>query len=155
MYTLAVRSFVQHHRSFFTRQEDRFYQNDENDDDENDDDDNDNEYDRRKRFRHAYEVALATDTQGYCVTGNDIATERSPQELSAVSWASFCTGLLAEEEATFRIQALDCDNLFDRLKLASHMLRAKKQELRSKMEKAGLKFRAEDMEGEAGDEPFL
>jgi hypothetical protein len=62
---------------------------------------------------------------------------------------------LAAEEATFRIQALDCDNLFDRLKLASHMLRAKKQELRSKMEKAGLKFRAEDMEGEAGDEPFL
>ena len=65
--------------------------------------------------------------------------ERTPQELTAVSWAAFCTNLLPEEDATYRIQALDCDNLFDRLKLANHMLREKKILLEKKMKRAGIK----------------
>jgi hypothetical protein len=68
--------------------------------------------------------------------------------LTALSWASFCTNVLPEEDASFRVQALDCDDLFDRLKLASHMLREKKNQLRQKMEKAGLKFKGEEFDEE-------
>jgi hypothetical protein len=76
----------------------------------------------------------------------DGGMERTPQELTAISWAAFCTNLLPEEDATFRIQSLDCDNLFDRLKLASHMLRQKKNQLKQQMEKAGLKFQGEEFD---------
>ena len=91
-------------------------------------------------------MALETDTQGYRVSESAALTERSPQELSASSWASFCTNILPEEDASYRIQAMDCENLFDRLKLASHMLREKKHVLKKEMEKAGLKFRGEDFD---------
>ena len=110
-----------------------------------DEDDDVQELDRRGRFRQACQVALSTDTQGYCLSqGSDL--ERTPQELTALSWAAFCTNILPEEDATFRIQALDCDNLFDRLKLASHMLRQKKNQLKQQMEKAGLNFRGEEFD---------
>ena len=111
-------------------------------------------FDRRKRFRQSYEVAMATDTQGYCVSStaaNSTTTrssDRSPQELTALSWASFCTELVPDEDTTFKIQALDCDDLFERLKLASDMLRAKKADLKEKMKKAGLTFRDEEDESQ-------
>jgi hypothetical protein len=54
--------------------------------------------------------------------------------------------VLPEEDAAFRVQALDCENLFDRLKLASHMLREKKNQLGQKMKKAGLKFKGEEFD---------
>lgn len=101
--------------------------------------------DRRGRFRQAYSVALATDTQGYCLP-KSAGIERSPQELTAMSWAAFCTNVIPEEDATFRIQALDCTDLFDRLKLGSHMLREKKNHLREQMKKAGLKFKGEEFD---------
>ena len=63
-----------------------------------------------------------------------------------MSWAAFCTDLNPDEDITFRIQALDSDSLFERLKLASHMLGNKKAKLRVKMQKAGLKFRGEDLD---------
>jgi endonuclease III len=53
---------------------------------------------------------------------------------------------LPDEDTTFKIQALDCDDLFERLKLASDMLRAKKADLKEKMKKAGLPFRDEEDE---------
>ena len=80
--------------------------------------------------------------------GQDSTVDRTPRQLSALSWAAFCTEMLPEEDATFRIQALDCDNLFERLKLASHMLRQKETALRAKMEKAGLRLKGDDTEGE-------
>ena len=121
-------------------QEDRFY-----DDLGDDEDDEVSELDRRGRFRQAYQIALATDTQGYCISqGSNI--ERTPQELTALSWAAFCTNVIPDEDATFRIQALDCDSLFDRLKLASHMFREKKNQLKKQMEKAGLKFKGEEFD---------
>lgn len=102
--------------------------------------------DRCGRFRQAYQVALATDTQGYCVSQGNTqkSQERTPQELTAISWASFCTEILPEVDATYRIQALDSENAFDRLKLASQMLREKKAMLKSKMEKHDIKFGGED-----------
>ena len=123
---------------------------DDDDDDEDDDDESDVLLSRVSRFRKAYDTALATDTQGYRVT--DDTGERSAQELTAISWAAFCTDLLPSEDSTYRIQALDSDQLFERLKLASKMLREKKAQLRVKMHKAGIKFRGEDLDE---DEPTL
>ena len=126
----------------------------ENEEEEDDDDEEEEEeecLDRLGRFRGAYDIALSTDTQGYQVKNAD-AGGRSAQELTAVSWAAFCTDLLPSEESTFRIQALDSDQLFERLKLASQMLREKKARLRVKMHKAGIKFRGEDLDE---DEPTL
>lgn len=139
--------------------EDRFYMDEGEDDggDEEDDGDVDEEddeaevfLDRQTRFDKAYNIALTTDAQGYRVT--DDTGDRSAQELTAMSWAAFCTNLLPSEESTFRIQALDCNNLFERLKLAAQMLRETKARLRVKMHKAGIKFRGEDLDE---DEPTL
>jgi len=125
--------------------DDRFYEDsdDEGDSDEGDDDDDSLDLDRRNRFNRAYEVALATDTQGYCVSSQK-NLDRTPAELTALSWSSFCTELLPESDATYRIQALDSDNLFDRLKLASHMLRDKQTVLKKKLETAGIKYWSDD-----------
>ena len=121
--------------------DDRFYQLDEEDDEENA-----RELDRRGRFIRAYQVALDTDTQGYFLSKQD-TVDRTPQELTAISWAAFCTELLEEDDATFRIQALDSESLLDRLKLASYMLQEKKATLQTKMEKAGL--RGDDVDDES------
>lgn len=127
-----------------TLQDDRFY------DDLGDDEDEEvARLDRRGRFKQAYEVALATDTQGYCVSQGGMTIDRSPQELTAMSWAAFCTSTIPEEDAATRIQALDCEDLFERLKIASHMLKEKKNRLKKAMEKAGIPF-----EGEEFDEDF-
>ena len=146
-------------RMRLARLEDTFYDEGTTEDDEDcDDDDDDSLYvDRRKRFRRAYEIALETDTQGYqSAAGNTIlADHRTPQELTAVSWAAFCSELLSETDAPFRVQALCSETLFDRLKLASAMLQRKKKLLRSRMETAGLRLsgeeEGEDDEGIEGD----
>ena len=68
-------------------QDDRFY-----DDLGDEEDDEVSELDRKGRFTQAYNVALSTDTQGYCVpTGSKL--DRTPQELTAISWAAFCTNV--------------------------------------------------------------
>lgn len=89
---------------------------------------------------------MSTDTQGYSVsgsTGSD-SGQLSAQELTATSWAAFCSEIVAEEDATYRIQALDTDKLFERLKLAAYMLREKKAGLEKLMIKDGIKFREKD-----------
>lgn len=116
----------------------------EGDDDETDFDDNNGNRDRLSRFETAYRTALATDTQGYCITSTDEKIlGKTAQELTAVSWAAFCTDLLPEMNPTHRIQALDSDNLFERLKLATHMLRQKETQLKADLVKAGV-----DVEGD-------
>jgi hypothetical protein len=117
-------------------QDDRFY-----DDLGDDEDERVVELDRRGRFKQAYEVALATDTQGYCTSPGGMTIDRTPQELTAISWAAFCTNILPTEDAAPRIQALDCQDLFERLKLASHMLKEKKNHLKAAMKKAGIQFK--------------
>jgi hypothetical protein len=102
--------------------------------------------DRRGRYRQAYQAALSTDTQGYSVsgsTGSD-SGQLSAQELTATSWAAFCSEIVAEEDAKYRIQALDTDKLFERLKLAAYMLREKKAGLEKLMIKEGIRFREKD-----------
>jgi hypothetical protein len=56
--------------------------------------------------------------------------------------------VLPEEDASFRVQAIDAEDLFERLKLASHMLRQKKNQVRQLMQKAGLKFKGEEFDEE-------
>jgi hypothetical protein len=121
--------------------DDRFY------DDLGDDEEEDVvELDRRGRFKQAYQVALATDTQGYCVSEGSDTVDRTPQELAAISWASFCTNILPGEDAAARIQALDCDSLLERLKLASLILREKKNNLKAEMKKNDIKFKGEEFD---------
>jgi hypothetical protein len=119
--------------------EDRFYSDatDKEEDDEEEEDD-EVESDRLQRFRTAYQVALDTDTQGYQLFNQDTG-DRTARELTAISWAAFCTEIVPEQDAMFRVQALDTDNLFDRLKLAVYMLREKKKRLAVQIEKSGLK----------------
>ena len=134
--------------------EDRFYsepdddREEEDDEEDDEDDDDDTDADRLKRFRTAYQVAMDTDTQGYQLVNQEVG-DRTPQELTAISWAAFCTDNVPEpQDAMFRVQALDTDNLFDRLKLAVFMLRAKKKKLMQQIEKAGLK--GSDFDEETG-----
>jgi hypothetical protein len=145
---ISLTAIIYYTFHIIVQQDDRFY-DDDLDNDDDDDDDKLLNLDRQGRFQKAYQVALRTDTQGYCVAPGSTTVARSPQELTAMSWAAFCTSNLPEEEdAAMRIQALDCDNLFERLKLASHMLKEKKNRLQTAMEKAGIPFRQEEEEGE-------
>ena len=100
---------------------------DDDDDDEEDDEDdsNDNvELTRLQRYQQAHEEALASDSQGYCVSIKDDRL-RSPQDLTAVSWAAFCTEAVNELDAPYRLQALDTPDLVERLKLGLYLLNEK------------------------------
>ena len=124
---------VMKHRMKLAKLEDTFFEGEDDDDDDGDD----RAIDRRRRFERAYQIALSTDTQGYQYSGKPC--DRTPQELTAVSWAAFCSELLPEEDAMVRLEALNCENLGHRLKIANVVLRRKKALLLSRMEKAGLK----------------
>ena len=160
---------IMQHRIRLAKLEDTYYDDTYDDEEEEDEDvlDSNNEakgkndgvyIDRRKRFRRAYDVALAFDTQGYQVfakpatAGESAPTtaDRTTPELVALSWAAFCTEILSEIDAAVRIQALDCDNIFNRLKLASALMRQKKAMLRARMEKAGFSVSADDESNEGG-----
>jgi hypothetical protein len=118
----------------------------EEDDDDDDDEDNDlDEYgyeeDRAGKFRIAYKVAKMYDMQGYTVQQSPAEGERSAQDLTALSWAAFSTeDMPDEQDATYRIQALDMTDLFERLKLASFMFKEKKAELKTKLEQVGINY---------------
>uniref|UniRef100_A0A7S2W004 Lon N-terminal domain-containing protein n=1 Tax=Eucampia antarctica TaxID=49252 RepID=A0A7S2W004_9STRA len=133
--------------------EDQFYKDDDNeeeedeeeDDDEEDEDDEDiADLDRSGRFRLAFKTAKATDQQGYINPLLAAKCERSLQDLTAISWAAFCTEEDRLDLAAYRIQALDCDDLFERLKLGSHMMKEKKESLQKLMKKNGIKFESRD-----------
>lgn len=133
--------------------EDQFYQDQSvdngNDMEDIDDDDNDEitEQDRRGRFQQAYEIAMETDTQGYLYTSKSSSKleDLSPKELTALSWAAFCTDLIPNStDAMFRIQAMDETNIIERLKLASKMLKDKKGRVETQLKKAGLNKEEDD-----------
>lgn len=88
----------------------------------------------------------------------DDTLSRSARELSAISWGTFCTdgpsntmmmaALPKEQQSviekdnletiTYKIQALDCDKLFDRLNLGFHLLRRKKERLQIILKNLGM-----------------
>lgn len=126
--------------------DDKFFADDLEDD--NDDDDDDRVLDRRRRFQQAYRISMETDTQGYVSgsAGGNSLSRRSPKELAAVSWASYMTEILPEQDATYRIQAMDETDVFERLKLASYMLREKRDRLQKQLDNAEVKKKKKDDE---------
>lgn len=137
-------------------------ENDEDTDvDDDDDDDDEFELDRTARFRRAFEMAKSTDTQGYIHSASSSdgdSSQRSVQDLAAISWAAFQTDrvheddsggggvigeggqLVASSDVLFRMQASACVNLADRMKLALEYYLEKKAELKESLEKVGIKY---------------
>ena len=123
--------------------DDKFFADDLEDDE---DDEDDQVLDRRRRFQQAYRISMESDTQGYVSgsAGGESLTRRSPKELAAVSWASYMTEILPEQDATYRIQAMDETDVFERLKLASFMLKEKRDRLQKQLDKADVKKKKKD-----------
>jgi hypothetical protein len=139
--------------------DDKFFDDDveededeDEDDDEDDDDDDADEpaMDRRRRFQQAYRVAMDTDTQGYVSSsqGSSQDNGRAPKELAAISWAAFMTEFMLEQDATYRIQAMDETDIFERLKLASYMLREKRDRLQKQLNIADMKNKSKEEDDE-------
>jgi len=121
---------------------------DDDDDDEDDDedylDDDDEVTGTKGALRKAIQIAKASDTQGYTITAteNDKGElyKRSIQELTALSWGYLSTEVWGEEDEDnmllkYRLQALNTDDLADRLILVSKMLIDYKNMLTKKREK--------------------
>jgi hypothetical protein len=96
---------------------------------------------------------LATDTQGYQVVSSPSSTERTikssslrnARELTAISWAAYCSDVVPTlESITYRIQAIDTSNLFERLTIAFQMLRKKKVAIQQQLQQAGLQYKRDD-----------
>jgi len=139
-------------------------EDDDNDDESNDEEDNDAEYnlDRTGRFRRAFHIAKSTDSQGYISSKDEASSQRSLQELTAISWAAFQSDrlleddedvlfamnengqLVASSEVLFRIQALSSSSLEERMKLALQYIQQKKLELKQSLEKLGIKYDNDD-----------
>ena len=125
---------------------------DEHDDDDDDDDDEDEstegstdydeKMDRVAQFQKAFDNAVETDTFGYKTIKlqSEQAAIRTPKDITAISWAAFCTGDKSNmQREVMKIQALDMTNVLQRLHLAAAMLMEEKKKLRAKMALAGIK----------------
>lgn len=134
----------------------------ENDEEEEEDDDDEDEddldvVDRVTQFETAFESAKESDNQGYILqpsTATDNLSSsnkndnvlRTPKDLTAISWAAFCTGEPDNvQRQAIQIQALDMTNVIQRLQLASAMLREEQMSLKAKLALAGIK------DGDSGD----
>jgi len=147
--------------------DDEFDEEDMNsDDDDDDNDDDDSEIlDRVAQFQEAFESAKETDNQGYILqptTATDnLSSEkialRSPKDLTAISWAAFCTGSKdgskdSIQRQAIQIQALDMTNVIQRMQLASAMLREEQNSLKAKLALAGIQDILKGGDGGVGDE---
>merc|ERR1711933_471189 len=113
------------------------------------DDDMEDELDREGIYKSAVEDAKMSDSQGYMVSPSsslgciDIGQkQRSIQDLTAISWAVFCSSEEKEDKTvTIRIQALDSSKLLDRLYMGLFVLREKKKDLEEKLALVGRRKR--------------
>ena len=119
-------------------------------------DEDEEHLDRVAQFEEAFEGAKETDTFGYVVQPYNAvdnlswpdqskkkkkqsSTMRTPKDLTAISWAAFCTGNRTDiQRDVMKIQALDMTNVLQRLQLASAMLRQEKKKLKAKLALAGI-----------------
>jgi hypothetical protein len=114
---------------------------DDVEDDEEDDEDDDGEMkDRKGRLESAFKIAKACDYQGYKVQSftaaeqvdqASITTTRNLQDLTALSWAYFSAEKNPDEILSYRLTALECTDLQERLKLALAMLSEQRSKLRT------------------------
>lgn len=105
---------------------------DDDESDEEDDYDEDEDDNRRSRFERAYQTAKSTDMQGYTFSSTGLY-DRSIQDLTALSWAYFASEEKPEDNLVYRLRALECDDVNERLKLALTMLNEMRSELKSVM----------------------
>ncbi|KAL7428509.1 hypothetical protein ACHAXM_001297 [Skeletonema potamos] len=82
---------------------------------------------------------------------------RSPKDLTAISWAAFCTGSKdgsknSIQRQAIQIQALDMTNVIQRMQLASAMLREEQNSLKAKLALAGIQDILKGGDGGVGDE---
>jgi hypothetical protein len=127
--------------------------------------------DLNEQFQYAFHQALNSDTQGYTTVRSISSSSsssflfkglRSVQQLSALSWSAFC---IAPMDVSYKLQALDCNDLFDRLKLAAYALRELKHEMEAKVALRGIDKSSrqkrhfhdllhEDDEDDTSDDPY-
>jgi hypothetical protein len=81
---------------------------------------------RVERYEESYAHAMESDTQGY-LSSSSSDNQRSAQELTAISWAAFATEAVDDLDAPYRVQALDTDDLSERLKLGLFLLNEKRR----------------------------
>jgi len=98
--------------------------------------DDDHDLDRNGRFQEAFLVAKNSDSQGYMVSASSPETERSIQDLTAISWAVF-SAMRDCASSAVRIQALDTTDLLSRLHIALYVLREKRKDLEAKIALVG------------------
>ena len=104
-------------------------------DDELEDDDDDHKNGRLRRFKSAYAKSLSSDSQGYQTSFNS-ESDRTMQELTAMSWAAFSTEQdLDPTDLVFKVKALSCCSLEERLGLGISLLERKTKLARSDVEK--------------------
>jgi len=95
--------------------------------------DDDDEPNRRDRLNEAFKIAKINDMQGYRISSlesTSSATSRSVQDLTALSWAYFSTEDNSVDILAHRLQALECTDLCERLRLALVMLLEKSSALK-------------------------
>jgi hypothetical protein len=109
--------------------------------------------DINEQFQYAFHQALNSDTQGYTMARSSTLPSslssssflykglRSVQQLTALSWSAFC---ISPMDVSYKLQALDCNDLFDRLKLAAYALRELKQETEAKLALLGVESLSSD-----------
>lgn len=125
-----------------SNQEDAFNDYDNADDEETEEN---SKIDRRSRYYEAFDNAKIADTYGYISPNIDPSKTsiRSLKDLTAISWAVFCTNAedCTEQEEiqnnVFKIQALDATNVLQRLNLGAAMLQMEKKKLSAKLALAG------------------
>lgn len=111
----------------------------------------DDALDRVAQFERAFEDANESDTFGYVLQPSNAVDNlsqrttrssavRSPKDLTAISWAAFCTGDRNDlQRDVMKIQALDTTNVMQRLQLAAAMLREEKKKWTAKLALAEMK----------------
>jgi hypothetical protein len=107
------------------------YSSDENEDDDHEEEDNDMDS-RKSRFQESLRVALATDNQGYKLLPSQLDCDgRSLKDLTALSWAYFCSEDNSADILSYRLRALEITDVCERLKLARTMMIELRSELRN------------------------
>jgi len=126
---------------------------DDEEEDEGEDDeleDGDETLDRMSQYQKAFESAKEADTFGYVLQPrtaiDDLSNNpqsssiRTPKDLTAISWAAFCTGEANNvNRDVMKIQALDMVDVSQRLQLAVAMLSEEQKKLKAKLLRAGIR----------------
>lgn len=118
--------------------------------DEDDYEDDDDMMNRIGRLKNAFDNAKAADFQGYTLATNVSSTERSIQDLTALSWAYFCCENDPFDVLSFRLRALEINNLNQRLSFALTMMMQRKTKM-IQLLKSGTKIDSRNEDDEDDD----